>query len=278
MKKLAIIGLIVLLPLFGCSNSKQEQAGAATANSQGQTLKDGTYFGTYETLDAHGWQPFLQFTVQGGKITSATFDYINGSGELKTNDQGYKDRMEPVSGTYPAEYSKELQNRFLKKQSAPVDTVTGATSSSGNFNNLAQPLLEKAKKGDTSNLILPMNETYTAEDQPDEHGGWIGHIEVTFKDGKISNVSYDEVKKEDGKITARKSEDKDYAERFSAKSGITQDKVYQQLAAQLQEKQDVSQIDAVSGATGSSDRFIALAKKVMEQRQSVSPQTIQSKI
>ncbi|WP_455381431.1 FMN-binding protein [Salinispira pacifica] len=277
MKRFLVLIAIAALALAACGG-KQEQANSG-AGSDG--LKDGTYFATYSATDSHGWQPFMQIKVEKGKITSATFDYVSADGKtLKTKDAGYAERMGKVTGGMtPEKASTEIDKRMVAAQSAGFDAVSGATSSSGWAKELAAKLVDAAKKGETGDIVLPMHETYVAEDKPDEHGGWIGHLEVTFgESGNISKVSYDELTKKDGKVTAKKSEDTDYAKRFSEKSGFTQNVAYKKLEDALMAKDSLTTVDAVSGATGTSDRFNALVEQIKSQRVTVSPQTIKGLI
>ncbi len=53
-------------------------------------------------------------------------------------------------GTNPEKYIPELNDQFLKAQSASgVEVVTGATHSSESFQNYAQQLIQAARLGDT---------------------------------------------------------------------------------------------------------------------------------
>lgn len=100
-----------------------------------------------------------------------------------------------------------------------------------------------------------------AEDDFDSHG-WKGKIAITFDGDKISQVDFDEINK-DGN---RKSKDEAYAENMKPASGITPAEAYEQLEKQLVGKQDPSEVDAVSGATSSSERFMKLSKKALSKR------------
>lgn len=264
MKKFIGLSLIVLAALFlvmACNGDDDDDA----AMDEG-SYEDGSYMAAYTYTDNHEWKPYLKITVENGNISSATFDYVNAQGQLKTEDEGYRERMEPIAGTYPEEFTQALEERLIEEQDAPVDAVSGATSSSKWFNNLADELLEQAEEGEMDDLILPMNETYTAEDEADERG-WIGHIEITFEDGEMVDVEYDEVKKEGRKIIARKTEDEDYAERWEEKSDITPEEAYDELAERLLTADVPSEVDAVTGATGTSSRFIKLAEQALAKRQ-----------
>jgi major membrane immunogen (membrane-anchored lipoprotein) len=252
----AAIGAAVLFS--GCAKGSPPAAGTA--------YKDGTYTGAYSNTDDHGWKPRLEITVEKGRITRVAYDEVNASGGLKSADASYEKAMKAAGPTYPAEYIKELDAALIAKQKAGVDAVSGATGSSQSFNALAAALLAKAGTGDTTPVVLPMNTTYTAEDKPDERG-WIGSIAVTYTDGRISAVAYDEVKKAAGKVTARKTEDQAYADGWKKATGNTPTDVYGKLAAALVAKQDPAAVDAISGATGTTRRFETLAAAAAAKRQ-----------
>jgi major membrane immunogen (membrane-anchored lipoprotein) len=233
-------------------------------SSDSATLEDGTYKATYSHMDSHGWRAFVELTVDGGEITDATFDYVNPDGQLKTEDEGYAERMGQYSdnGMTPAEASEALEAGLVEQQDpAAVDVVTGATHSSHNFQDLAAAAIENAKAGDTSTAVLPQNGTYTAEGELDDHG-WKPVLEVTFEDGDITEVMYDEFDEEENSKRA----DEDYNARLEEESDVTVEDAFSQLESRLLEEQSVESVDVVSGATSSSNKFIELANDIMEQR------------
>lgn len=100
--------------------------------------------------------------------------------------------------------------------------------------------------------------TFNAEGEPDERG-YTGQIDITVEGGKITTVDYDEVSK-DG---IAKSEDDEYAVKYKEVSGMTPAEVYEQLQADLVEKQDPNAVEVISKATNSSDQFKKLAEEAM---------------
>lgn len=104
--------------------------------------------------------------------------------------------------------------------------------------------------------------TFNAEGEPDERG-YTGQIEITVEGGEITTVDYDEVS-EDG---TAKSEDDEYAEKYKAVSGFTPAEVYEQLKADLMEKQDPNAVEIISKATISSEQFKTLAQEAMDSQQ-----------
>lgn len=92
-----------------------------------------------------------------------------------------------------------------------------------------------------------------------DENGYKGTISIHIKDGKISSVNYDEITK-DGE---KKSEDESYAGIMQDVSGIKPAEAYEQMENALVKTQDPDKIDAVTGATGSSETFKKLAKEAL---------------
>lgn len=113
--------------------------------------------------------------------------------------------------------------------------------------------------GCTSDEAKYEDGTYTAEGEPDERG-WKGLVEVVVEGGKITSVNYDEVS-EDNEL---KSEDEEYAASMKGASGISPAEAYEQLENALISRQDVDEIDLVSGATASSELFKTLVKEALD--------------
>ncbi len=96
-------------------------------------------------------------------------------------------------------------------------------------------------------------------DSYDDHG-YKPQMELTVSDSKISEVKYDEVK-EDGSL---KSEDEDYKATMEKVSGTYPEKAFDELTTKAVDSQ-TSTVDAVSGATTTSNSFNALLKYATEE-------------
>ena len=101
--------------------------------------------------------------------------------------------------------------------------------------------------------------TFTAEGELDDHG-WRPEIEIVVENGEITSVTYDEIN-EEGQL---KSEDDEYSDSMEGVSGVRPADAYEELENDLISSQDVDQVDAVSGATSSSETFKALAKEALD--------------
>lgn len=104
---------------------------------------------------------------------------------------------------------------------------------------------------------------FKAEEESFDSHGWKGVVSVTVEDGKITEVDFDEVN-EDGDL---KSEDEDYAERMNAQTGVTPAEAYDEFENSLIQKQNIEELDGVSGATGSFNKFKSLVDKALKQKQ-----------
>lgn len=124
----------------------------------GSKMKDGYY--TAEMSDfSHGWKEYVCILVKNDKIVSAEFNAKSESGFIKAWDNEYMRNMGTVSGTYPNKYTREYVQQLLEKQKdIQVDMVTGATSSGNNFEKLAAAVIEQAKKGDSTTIIVESEE------------------------------------------------------------------------------------------------------------------------
>lgn len=100
--------------------------------------------------------------------------------------------------------------------------------------------------------------TYFGRSEPDQRG-WFGEIEVTIKDGKITEASYEEMNAE-GDI-----KDADYPYPAGPESHDDYEKA-------LVETQDPNQVEAISGATQTRDRFVEAAEAaLMRAEREISP-------
>ncbi len=147
-----LVFALIIGVLAGCAGGGAKDGG--NGNKTGGELKDGVYSVEYDSFDDHGYKGRIELTVSGGKITDVKFDEIAENGSSKREDEEYKNRMEGVAGTYPEKAYEELEKNLIDKQSADIDTVSGATSSSNKFKALADYAIEMAKKGEPKSATI----------------------------------------------------------------------------------------------------------------------------
>ncbi len=137
---LALGLLLMVFPLAACGS----QAG----------LQDG-YYTAQAAEFSHGWKEYITILVKGGSIISVEYNAENASGFIKSWDNAYMQNMLHVQGTYPNEYTRNYAGQLLEGQGeGRIDVLTGATSSHGSFQILAQAVLEQARKGDSSIVFV----------------------------------------------------------------------------------------------------------------------------
>jgi len=101
--------------------------------------------------------------------------------------------------------------------------------------------------------------SYTAAQDKYDDYGWKGQVTIEVKEGKIATVDFDYVNK-DNKL---KSEDQGYIKAMEDKTKVNLANAIVELEKALVDGQDVAAVNAVSGATSSSNDFKALAEKAL---------------
>ena len=129
-------------------------APALTACGNQGALQDGYYTAQMSEF-SHGWKEYITILVKGGKIVSVEYNAENASGFIKSWDNAYMQTMLHANGTYPNEYPRNYANQLLAGQGkGEIDAISGASSSHGTFQMLAQAVLEQAQKGDSSIVFV----------------------------------------------------------------------------------------------------------------------------
>lgn len=141
-KKFAVLlTMIFCLCLTGCGSA----SGA---------MKDGYYTAEMKEY-SHGWKEYVCILVENDTIVSIEFNAKDPSGFIKAWDNAYMENMKTVAGTYPNEYTRLYGSRLIESQDIEaVDTVTGATSSGGNFYKLVEAAMEQARVGDAEVAVV----------------------------------------------------------------------------------------------------------------------------
>lgn len=261
-QKLLMTICCVILLLFAACNATEPNP---SDQSEKEVYVDGEYTIIADHVDSHGWAPMVKVTIADGKITSGKMDYMKPGGDLKSQDESYAISMSEQTGITPKEAYDELNKRIIEAQQANVEAVSGATSSSNWFNQLAAIGLEKAKEGEKGKFYVPLDDSYSASNEGFNEQGWQGEISITYSDNKITSVDYTEVDNQGNK----KEEDKSYQNQMKAETGISWNEAVNQLEEQLAEVQDYNKVDTVTGATHTSENFKTLAQRSIESRVSM---------
>ena len=129
-------------------------AASLTACGSETALQDG-YYTAQAAEYSHGWKEYITIMVKGGSLISVEYNAENASGFIKSWDNAYMQTMLHSVGTYPNEYTRYYGGQLLKGQGeGGIDALTGATSSYGSFQKLAEAVLEQARKGDSSIVLV----------------------------------------------------------------------------------------------------------------------------
>lgn len=143
MKRIASIVLALLV------------TGFLTACGSGQAgLQDG-YYTAQAAEYSHGWKEYITIMVKDGSIVSVEYNAENASGFIKSWDSNYMQNMLHSNGTYPNEYTRYYAGQLLEGQGeGSIDVLTGASSSYNSFQKLSAAVVEQAKQGDSSIVIV----------------------------------------------------------------------------------------------------------------------------
>jgi major membrane immunogen (membrane-anchored lipoprotein) len=138
-----------------------------------------------------------------------------------------------------------------------VDAVSGATSTSDKFKKLTAEALEEDPQAKKDNGYF--DGIFKAQGEYDERG-WKAYVAVIVEDGSITKAYYDEVNKETGKL---KSFDEEYLTSWKDKSGTNLKEARPKLIESLLSSQKPEEVDAVSGATSTSNKFKELIAEAL---------------
>lgn len=125
--------------------------GDTTAETE---LQDG-YYTAQASAFSHGWKEYITILVKSGNIVSVEYNAENASGYIKSWDNAYMQNMLHSNGTYPNEYTRYYAAQMQEGQGeGTIDALTGATSSYNSFQKLSAAVLEQARKGDSSIVLV----------------------------------------------------------------------------------------------------------------------------
>ena len=259
---------------------KSTESSAPAKKVAGGDLKDGTYK-LEEKNEKNGYRAVFEMTVKDGKITESKYDNINADGKSKTEDTKYEESMKAKSGVGPKEYIKQLNDSFVKAQSASgVEVVTGATHSSESFQNYAQQLIQAAQAGNTDTIEIDngatlKDGTYSLKEKNDSNG-YHTTFSMTVKDGKVTESNYDNVNA-DGKS---KKDDTEYESKMKDVAGVGPKEYIETLNKEFvkamgEEDGSPAGVEVVTGATHSSESFQNYAQQLIQAAQAGNTDTIE---
>ncbi|MDD2954925.1 MAG: FMN-binding protein [Oscillospiraceae bacterium] len=257
-----LLAAAMLAAAAGCAgNGSSSSEGAETAYA------DGVYEAQMPEYE-YGWKEYGRITVENGVITKVEYDGISESGALKSQDEAYKTAMSQgneangLPGVYPEQAYAQLLESFRESYDASeVETVAGATTSSGNFARIMGRIMEMVEDGEPGAVTLSayVDGTYEVE-MPEYDNGWKEYLIVAVRDGEVSAVEFD-AKNEAGEL---RSADEEYKNSMTAAGSETWPEDY---SARLEENYlkagSTDEMEMVAGATTSSQNFKKLMRRAM---------------
>lgn len=141
--RLSLASLIILTLLSACGSKTPDMA-----------LQDG-YYTAKAAEYSHGWKEYITIMVKSGSIVSVEYNAENASGFIKSWDSSYMQTMLHSTGTYPNEYTRYYAGQLLEGQGeGAIDVLTGASTSYKSFQKLSAAVVEQARQGDSSIVIV----------------------------------------------------------------------------------------------------------------------------
>lgn len=113
--------------------------------------------------------------------------------------------------------------------------------------------------------------TYRLEEQNLDEHGWRVEFEITVADGEITESNYGEYNEEG----MPKTEDEEYQEAMSGQVDIGPQDYIPELNQQLEQAGDPSEVEAITGATSSSQKFMDYAEQLVSAAQEGNTETIE---
>lgn len=160
MKRKILVGLcasLLTLSLVGCSSTPKEETPATeketSTTEEAAGMKDGVYEAETKDADDNGGKAVASIKVEGGKIVEAKYNEFNDEGNKRDSEE-YNKMMKEKSGTSPSEFEPEIEKQIVDAQSAEIDGVTGATSSSAKAKTLFESALNNANEGKTEKELV----------------------------------------------------------------------------------------------------------------------------
>ncbi|MDO4453094.1 MAG: FMN-binding protein [Eubacteriales bacterium] len=262
----------VYLP--GMSLGGEEESSADEL--EGAELQDGTYEAKADSADSSGFTDQMTMTVKDGKITEVVWEAVGEDGKKKSVMSEEGEYVMTEDGLTWKEQAEALAAAVIENQNlsflnmdeqGKTDAVNGVSISVGGFASLAEECMKEAA-GLTEKLELK-DGTYEAKTEGPDSSGFTDQVNITVKDGKITEVVWEAVG-EDGKKKSVMSEEGEYV---MTEDGPTWKEQAEALAAALVEHQNLEfltmdeqgKTDAVAGVSVSVNGFVKLAQQCLDE-------------
>ena len=191
----AIAAIALCLAASGCSaihlgsRPINREAGVISPGKRSD-YRDGRYAAVTDTTDTHGFGQQLILTVRDGIITRAIFAERRPDGAAKAESALPWLKNKTIQST--AALRQQLIRDLIAHQDPQVDTVTGATETSGTFRRLARAALRKSADADTSPAVVSPARTYTATLSSPNAAGITCELRIRYRHGRITRLHFRE--------------------------------------------------------------------------------------
>ena len=132
---------------------------------------------------------------------------------------------------------------------------------------------DDATTDDTEEVVMEdglQDGKYRIEDENFGETGWKEALEMTVADGEITDAYWESVN-EDGED---KIDDEEYQETMTDVSGLGPQDFIPALENDLVDKQDPADVEIISGATGTAEKFQDYAKQLVDAAEEGNTETI----
>lgn len=252
--KYLIAVLILATSLSGCAgNEPSETADAVASSAQAQE----TEATTTEAVTTKPETTEAVATTEPSTEAATT--------EAETTEVTTTEPAETTTKAQETTTEAKTTTKAVEKETTAAETTTEATTTEApkEAETTTEAATTTAVEETTTKAPAGITGTFTETGSSYDDYGWKPSLSITFEDGTITKVYYDEVNASGNK----KSQDTDYLSYFKEKTGVALDEVYKTLSGSLLSNQAIEKVDAVSGATVASDNFIKLAKKIITDNQ-----------
>lgn len=183
-----LLFLAALFFLTGCSRDVTK-----LPDTYKSDLIDGNYTVTSKHYDPFGYGLTLNMTVTDQIVTQINLTETGKDGKDRLSEKKSV-RWEGCDESL-ATILQGFYSQIIKSQKADIDAVSGATETSQSMSVLSKTIFENAKDGLEKDTTDAFKWTYEAQNDPDEVTGSQEVLKVTYEDGKIVEVTCEEVKK-----------------------------------------------------------------------------------
>lgn len=253
LKKIFVCAALLLFSLglaAGCGNGDDNGDDAAAG-----TYKDGTYTAVSANANMRGYAE-VTLTVAGDEITAVDIVEYDGFGNAK--DYETYGREGVFDGEMLQDAHDTLAAAIVENNTWDVDTVTDATSTSDKTRSAARQALEKALVEPASDNNYFDGSFFAVSDQ-DERGNFLIAL-VTIENDVIVDVELAEATETEDGIALKDYDDYGQEGTFD---GSDLQAAHEALAAAMVEN-NTYDVDAVSGATGTSTKAVEAARRALD--------------